>query len=63
MEQRKKILHTYVIPISLSPKHITYSGQILALFIPREEAKKISNSLRRMRGNCERKKIENSTCF
>ena len=35
-----------------------YSCQILALFIPREEAKKISNSSRRMRGNCERKKLK-----
>ena len=38
--------------------HSKYTGQILALFIPREEAKKISNSSRRMRGNCERKKLK-----
>ena len=40
------------------PLCINYTGQILALFIPRKEAKKISNSSRRMRGNCERKKLK-----
>ena len=35
-----------------------YTGQILALFIPREEARKTSNSSRGMRGNCERKKLK-----
>ena len=40
--------------------YLDYTSQILELFIPREEVEKISNSLRRMRGNYERKKIENS---
>ena len=54
---------TFLCSVRSDPKKnptLNYSGQILALFIPREEAKTISNSLRRMRGNCERKNIENS---
>ena len=50
----------YLFIIILRNMYYKYIGHIFALFIPCKEAKKISNSLQRMRGNCERKKIENS---